>query len=86
MLNVGELVRPQPQIKEAPSSNSDTSAQKYTNITKPVDETGEAYRRESTVASMSRIGFNNDSATPSRPSTSTSEVARRTLATDEAEK
>ena len=43
--------------KPADSNASDTtasaSAQKYLNITKPTDETGDAYTRESTVASVS---------------------------------
>lgn len=42
-----------PSPNETKSSDTQASAQKYLNISKPTDETGEAYNRESTVASVS---------------------------------
>ncbi len=68
-MNIGDLPKTQP-FKESTtdikkkvtdsSSNNAESAAKYTNISKPVDDTGDAYRRESTVASVSRIGLNRE--------------------------
>jgi hypothetical protein len=97
ILNVGDLVKPpssspkeQPAaITNAPSS-SETSAQKYTSITKPTEESGDAYKREFTMASVSRVGFHGESSGApsergeSRPATS--DLVRRSFGADQLEK
>ena len=62
-LNIGDTQKQKEKIEEKPSSDnkSQDAAQKYTSITKQVDESGDAYRRESTVASISNVGFQGDS-------------------------
>ena len=62
ILNLGDMkptppATNTPKPNEANDSNSNepasNSSQKYLNITKPTDDTGETYNRESTVASVS---------------------------------
>ena len=62
ILNLGELYT-QKSKESNESTNSQTNKetpQKYTNITKQVDESGDAYKRESTVASVSNVGVSGE--------------------------
>lgn len=62
-LNIGDLPKQKEKTEDKSSSDNKNqdAALKYTNITKQVDESGDAYRRESTVASISNVGFQGDS-------------------------
>lgn len=58
ILNLGELYT-QKSKESNESSNSQSNkevTQKYSNIIKQVDESGDYYKRESTVASISNVG------------------------------
>jgi hypothetical protein len=94
-LNVGELVKPPPSAKDqqlAITNTESQSAQKYTSITKPTDESGDAYKREFTMASLSRVGLSGESSgsasarsvAESRPTTS--DLVRKSFGADQLEK
>ena len=108
VLNVGELVKP-PQAanphETTPTSakkkqqqqlavvDQFASAAKYANISQAVNETGDAYRRESTMASVSRIGIHGDSAANLRSESAaaatrptTSELVRKSFGAEELDK
>jgi hypothetical protein len=76
ILNLGELkpvanpspaktTTADPSSNEAKNIEPSASAQKYLNISKPTDETGEAYNRESTVASVSGMHLDRANSTAS---------------------
>ncbi|CAF0853209.1 unnamed protein product [Brachionus calyciflorus] len=69
ILNIGEISRPKNKEVESNFQSNADVAQKYSNVSKPVDDSGENYRRESTVASVSNVGFNGPSRSESRAST-----------------
>jgi len=75
ILNLGEMkptptpspakTTTDPSSNETKNSDPQASAQKYLNISKPTDETGEAYNRESTVASVSGMHLDRANSTAS---------------------
>lgn len=78
ILNIGEVSRPK-TTDQKQETTTNYSSQKYSNISKPTDDLGENYRRESTVASVSNVGFNGSrSETPRTESrVSTANLMRR---------
>lgn len=64
LLNVGELPKSSKSTTpQQDSSKSSESAQKYTNISSSDTSGGDTFRRESTVASVSNVGFNGSRST-----------------------
>jgi hypothetical protein len=66
-LNIGEISKPKAtsqDIEASSRSDPSKSAQKYSNISNNTDETGDAYARESTVASVSNVGMNRENSRP----------------------
>lgn len=78
ILNIGEVSKPK-AIEQKQENTNNNLGQKYSNISKPVDEIGENYTRESTIASVSNVGFNGSrSETPiSEPRSSTANLMRK---------
>ncbi len=62
ILNLGDLAgkTKSSYSTETDSASASKSSQKYTNISNNTDLTGDAYNRESTVASVSNIGMNRE--------------------------
>ena len=60
ILNLGELAKPKPAQDLTQAAETSKSAQKYANISNNLDESGDAYKRESSVASVSNVGMNRE--------------------------
>ena len=65
ILNLGELTRPKTSLETEQESKS---SQKYASITNATDEAGDAYKRESTIASVSNVGMNRENSRSFTPS------------------
>lgn len=57
ILSLGELARPKASLDTEAESKS---SQKYATISNATDETGDSYKREASVASVSNVGMNKE--------------------------
>lgn len=57
ILNIGETFKPKQKEQKEENINNN-SGEKYSNITKPIEEYEKNYKRETSIASVSNVEFN----------------------------